>query len=507
MYLIDIIKYYIYILEEFILKNGILINRNFYETRVAYIKEGKLNNYFIESNDESSIVGNIYKAKVEKILPGIQSAFLDIGEDRSAFLHVKNLYVQHINKVDDVDIFDNMQIDKVLTVGQEILVQVIKDPISTKGPRVETLLSIPGRFMVFFPIGDKVGVSKRIPSDKERSRLKNIVKKYRPKDTAFIIRTAAQGVSEEVLKDDMRYTMLQWIDIVKRQKNVSAPNLLSKELSLPLKVVRDYLENGDGILVDNENLYNEISHFLEVQMPKYKDKIALHTKSESIFSSIEKEIRRLHNKRVYLKSGGDIIIEQVEALTVVDVNTGRFTGKNLSHNEVILRTNMEAMEAVLEQLRLRDIGGIIIVDFIDMNTHQERSTLIRHGIDLTKKDKAKVSILGLTELGLMQITRKRISDSLGRKSTVTCNICNGKGVIHSNESLTSKIYREILKKDEEELLGKVLTIITDKTLNEYLANEISNFNKLKKEFSIKKIKTRVDKSLSFDSFYLQLTKK
>jgi len=492
------------------LENKILINSNFYETRVAYIQKGKLHNYFIESRKDYSIVGNIYKAKVEKVLPGIQSAFLNIGEDRSAFLHVKNMYIQNINKQSNNRVnIDNFKIEDVLKAGDEILVQVVKDSISTKGPRVETLLSIPGRFMVFFPIGNKVGVSKRISSESERNRLKNIVKSYQPKNTAFIIRTVAEGVPKEVLIADMKNIMLQWIDIVKRQKSVSAPYRLLKELSLPLKIVRDHLDNGDEIIVDNEDLYNEIYNFLKVQMPEYKEKISLYSDSEALFVkyNIENQIKRLHHSKVYLKSGGDIIIEQVEALTVVDVNTGRFVGKNLNHEDVILKTNMEAMEAVAEQIRLRDIGGIVIIDFIDMNSNSSKSALIKHGIELTKKDKAKVSILGLTELGLMQITRKRISDSLERKTTMTCHVCHGTGTIKSHESLTSKIYRDIIKRNKDDILGMVVTITTNQHLHDFLLKETKNFDSLKQNYKLKNIKIKVNDSLAIDSFHIDITKK
>ncbi len=468
----------------------IIISDNFYETRIALTQQGVLWEYFQEKKEQRSLVGNIYKGKVLRVLPGLQSAFIDIGYEKAAFLHVSDLLEQHLNEDDnEPETADISQIDisQMLSQGEEIIVQVAKDPISTKGPRVTTWLSIPGRYLVFFPIGNKVGVSKKIESESERRRLKEIVETIKPDDTTFVIRTVAEGVSPETLQSDMELTMRLWIDIVKKQKDISAPFILHEDLSMPLRVTRDLLNNDvEEMIIDNFDTYKRILHFVEHFMPLQKDKIKFFDSSRvgSVFEkySVEKEIDLLYHRSVPLKSGGNIIIEQVEAMTIVDVNTGSFVGKNLDHSDTILRTNKEAVDVLANQLRLRNIGGIIIVDCIDMKSDADREELIKFAESVTSKDRAKVIIHPITSLGLMQITRKRISDSFRRNTTHTCPICRGLGFIKSPETVTHEIYREILKIDSNLLKGSNLRVVVSSHIYEYIiSHEVDNIKKLKEQ--------------------------
>ncbi len=491
----------------------ILINNKFYETRVAYIKDNSLFYYFNENKSDISIVGNIYKGKVTRVLPGLQSAFVDIGQDKSAFLHMSDLLYQHITRKDmDKPIPENIDISELISVNDELLVQVSKDPISTKGPRIVTLLSIPGRFLVFFPIGNKIGISKKIESERERVRLKRIIENYKPKDTAFIVRTAAEGVSSELLENDMRICMQQWINIVKKQVKLKAPCLLYEDLILPLKITRDMLNNNvSEMLIDDEELYNKVINFVEEFMPSQRNKVKLYdNKQLELFKryNLEGKIKKLDNKSASLKSGGNIIIEQVEAMTVVDVNTGSFVGKNLHHDDTILQTNKEAMDAVAEQIRLRNIGGIIIVDFIDMKSDADKEVLIKYAEAVTRDDRANVTIHGITRLGLMQITRKRISDSLRRSSTVTCSVCDGRGTVKTHETITHEIYQKIIEMDKSYLRNKIIEVQVDEYLLKYI-NEYqkSNINKLKKQSRLENLLFRKSNKLVHGQFNIVIKQK
>lgn len=432
----------------------ILINSRFYETRVALIKDGQFWEYYQEKRENRTIVGNIYKAKVIRVLPGLQSAFIDIGMEKAAFLHINDLLEQKLNDADKEkgkkESQSNACITEMLSAGEEILVQVTKDPISTKGPRITTRISIPGRYLVFFPIGNKVGVSKRIESDEERKRLKQIIEKHRPTDTTFIVRTAAETASEEVLQHDMELCIRLWIDIVKRHKEKKAPFPLYEDLSLPLKVTRDLLnEEVSSLWIDEKETYYHILHFVKHFMPAYKNKVKLFQEKRPLFErhQLNQKIKNLYKGSVSLKSGGNIIIEQVEAMTVVDVNTGSFVGNNLDHSDMILQTNKEAMDRVAEQIRLRNIGGMVIIDCIDMKSTADQEKLIRYAEEITAKDRSKVTIHGITSLGLLQLTRKRNADSLKRLTSVTCAVCHGQGWIKSPEAICHEIYRQIFNYD------------------------------------------------------------
>lgn len=491
----------------------ILINNKFYETRVAYIKDNSLFYYFNENKSDISIVGNIYKGKVTRVLSGLQSAFIDIGQEKAAFLHMSDLWYQHISRNDlDKPIPIDTDISDLISVNDELLVQVSKDPISTKGPRIVTLLSIPGRFLVFFPIGNKIGISKKIDSEKERTRLKKIINNYKPKDTAFIVRTAAEGVSSDLLENDMRICMQQWINIVKKQSKLKAPQLLYEDLILPLKITRDMLNNNvSEMIIDDEELYKKIINFAEEFMPSQKNKVKLYDNNQlELFKryNLEGKIKKLDNKSVSLKSGGNIIIEQVEAMTVVDVNTGSFVGKNLHHDDTILRTNKEAMNAVAEQIRLRNIGGIIIVDFIDMKLDSDKEILIKYAEEITKDDRANVTIHGITRLGLMQITRKRISDSLRRSSTITCSVCNGRGTVKTHETITHEIYQKIIEMDKSYLKNKIIEVSVDGELLKYINTyQNSNINKLKKQFYLDTLMFKKNSKLIHGQFNITVKQK
>jgi ribonuclease G len=445
----------------------LVINAEGPETRVALIEKGLLSELYIERRRERGIVGNIYKGRVKRVLPGMQAAFVDLGIEKSAFLYVgdirgapEDFRALFSDSSDDEsqgkkkDKKDKKAADKrgariedLVKEGQDVLVQVAKGPIGTKGARVTSYVSLPGRNLVFMPTVDHVGISRRIASDKERKRLRAIVDSMRPEGAGFIVRTVADGVAEKELRADMEFLIKLWNSILKKKQSQRAPALLYNDLDLLLRTVRDlFTPEVDKLILDSKSEHERLLKFVGAFMPDFAGKIELYQGREPIFDGygLETEIDRALERKVLLKSGGSLIIDQGEALTAIDVNTGKFVGKkSMSLEETITKTNLEAAKEVADQLRLRNIGGMIIVDFIDMDKSSNREKVLRAFEESLKADKAKANVTKISELGLVEMTRKRTRESLGRMLTEPCPYCEGKGYVKSKTTVCAEILRRL----------------------------------------------------------------
>jgi ribonuclease G len=448
--------------------NLLVINADGPETRVALVENGQVVEIYIERRRERGIVGNIYKGKVLRVLPGMQAAFVDIGTDKAAFLYVadvrgspedvKDLFVDEEDEGRERRGIDrererdgeerssrDSRIEDLLRPNQEILLQVAKAPIGTKGSRATSYISLPGRNLVFMPTVDHVGISRRIGSEKERKRLRAIVDSMRPPGTGFIVRTVAEGVLEAELRADMEFLIKLWNSILKKSEGAKAPSLIYNDLDLLLRTVRDlFTSDIDKLIIDNKSEYERLLKFTGAFMPEYVSKIDLYDKGEPVFDAygIEMELDRALDRKVFLKSGGSLVIDQGEALTAIDVNTGRFVGKR-NLEETITKTNLEACKEVADQLRLRNIGGIIIIDFIDMDRESNQDKVMKAFAESVRPDRAKTNVTKISELGLVEMTRKRTRESLGRMQTEPCFYCDGKGYLKSKSTVCYEVLRQI----------------------------------------------------------------
>jgi ribonuclease G len=441
----------------------IVINADGPETRVALIENGMLAELYIERKRGRGVVGNVYKGRVVRVLPGMQAAFVDIGIEKAAFLYVADVrgapddYQRlFIDEEDERDKDEDdepreetrsgrAQIQDLLKEGQEVLVQVAKDPMGTKGARITSYVSLPGRHLVFMPTVDHIGISRRIQSDKERKRLRDVVESMRPKGAGFIVRTVAESVPEADLRADMDFLIKLWNETLRRNERARAPSLLYSDLDLLLRTVRDlFTDEVDTLIVDSKPEFERVQKFVNAFMPQFASKLQLYEGPEPIFDGygIEIEIDRALERKVWLKSGGYLIIDQGEALTAIDVNTGRFVGRR-NLEETITKTNLEACREVAEQLRLRNLGGIIVVDFIDMDREQSRDKVSRAFHEALRKDRARLNVTKISDMGLVEMTRKRTRESLGRMLTEPCFYCEGKGYLKSKSSICYELMREV----------------------------------------------------------------
>ncbi len=436
--------------------NEIIINYSPHETRVAVLQGGRLVEFSMERPKDRGLSGNIYKGRVARVLPGMQAAFVDIGLERTAFLHATDVY-ESFEEFEDLakeaedeereKRFRHTPIQDILKEGQEIMVQVAKEPIGSKGARVTSHVSLPGREIVFTPTDDHIGVSRRIENERERRRLKEIVARLRPDGSGFIIRTACEGMKEDDIKSDMDFIIKLWGDILKKREKIPAPGLLYQELDLTLRTIRDNLTADiDKLVIDSQEEYERAIKFAEDFMPELKQRIELYESKEQIFDTygVEIELADATSKKVWLKSGGYIIIDQMEALTAIDVNTGKYVGKK-SSEETVLKTNMEAVKEIVYQLKLRNIGGIIVLDLIDMTKSANREKVYNALKEALKSDKARTNILKISELGLIEMTRKRSRESIIQALCEPCPYCEGNGIIRSKYTVIMEIYRELLK--------------------------------------------------------------
>ena len=457
--------------------NELIVNVTLGETRVARLENGVVTDLTIERKREEEVVGNIYKGRVVRVMPGMQAAFIDIGLERTAFLHASDV-VRDLTRFEeegeekrDIDEDEeepprprrqqgDRSIENVLKDGKEILVQVEKEPLGSKGARVTSHISLPGRYLVYMPTVEHVGVSRRIGDASERGRLKDMIRRLKKGAGGFIVRTVSSGVTEREFGEDVDYLTGAWKEIERKAAPAKAPSLIHAELDVLSRVVRDqFTPDVDRLVVDSKEAYREICDFVDSFMPKGRDRVELYEGSEPIFDAfgIEIEITRALGQKVWLKSGGYIIIEQTEALTAIDVNTGRFVGRR-NVEDTILKTNLEAVKEIVYQLRLRSIGGIIIIDFIDMEISANRTKVYNALKEALRSDKARTTISKISELGLVEMTRKRTREDLRRQLTNTCQYCEGKGYLKSPTTITYEIFRELVR-EAPELRGKQAMVL------------------------------------------------
>ena len=469
------------------MQNEIIINAELGETRVALLENGQFAELHIERERDKSVVGNVVKGRVSRVLPGMQAAFVDIGLEKAAFLYVGD-YFESTFETGDADGDGGggkrrggggrggrgsrsapPRIDTVLHEGQEIIVQIAKEPIGTKGARITSNISIPGRHLVLTPWSRRVGVSRRIGSDKERRRLREIVERLRPPQLGFIIRTAGDGVREADLQADIRYLATVWAAIQKRNADKSAPAILYSEHDLPLRIVRDLAgPDTKRIVADDKNVFESIQHFVDRFVADPKPQIELYEETLPIFDrfGLEHQIHANLERKVWLKSGGSLVIDKSEALTSIDVNTGRFVGKR-DLEETVFKTNLEAVQEVVRQLRFRNLGGLIIIDLIDMESASNRDKVYRALQEALRADKARTNILKISELGLVEMTRKRTRENLVQTLCEPCSHCEGRSYVLSRESVAFRVLREV-RKHLPRLEGRPIAI----AVNPHVAEEL-----------------------------------
>src|SRR5438067_9551784 len=436
----------------------IVINATKHESRIAVLDEGQVVELWVERTRHRTIVGNIYKGRVTKVLPGMQSAFVDLGLERDAFLYVSDVIEDfedfETDGGDELHLADvanhrpETSISDLLREGQEIVVQVSKDTIAGKGARITSHITLPGRFLVYTPTGSHIGVSRRIESEDERARLKEILERIRAAGLGgFIVRTAGEARNEEDFVADLKYLTDLWEQIKRRAEKSSAPSVIHHDLDLVLRTIRDVLTpEFKSVWIDSVDQYQRIVEFLDQIQPALVSRVRLYRRDEPIFDEfgIEAEIAKALNSKVWLKSGGYIVINQTEALVAIDVNTGKYVGKK-NLEETVFRTNLEAAKEIVRQIRLRDLGGIIVLDFIDMEDAANRAALFEAFENEIKKDRSKTKILQISEFGLIEMTRKRVRQSLERSLTQPCPYCSGTGRIKSNTTISLEIWRELMK--------------------------------------------------------------
>jgi len=463
----------------------LVISTTSHETRVALLEGGHIAELYIERDRQLGIVGNIYKGKVVRVLPGMQAAFVDVGLEKAAFLYVADVMdemeqVERSIEGEEQPLAQDActelptlpPIEDLLKEGQELLVQISKEPIGTKGARITSHISLPGRHLVYMPTVDHVGISRRIESEEERERLRQIVDSMRAPGTGFIVRTVSEGKSADDLSHDMEFLVGLWENLSRGIDEISAPSLIHSDLDVTSKVLRDILtEDVRRIVVDNVEEYDKIVRFLRTFMPRLNYCIELYKGDEPVFDAygLEVEIARSLGRKVWLKSGGSIVIEQTEALVAIDVNTGRYVGKH-NFEDTILKTNLEALKEIAFQLRLRNIGGLIIIDFIDMEKEVHREKVHATLEEALKSDKNKTNILKISELGLVEMTRKRVRESIGRTLCEPCPYCEGKGYVKGKVTVIYEILRE-LHREMADLAAGHVTLLAHPEITSLLIDE------------------------------------
>jgi ribonuclease G len=430
----------------------ILINASMHEARAAVVEYGVLQEVFLERTSRRGLISNIYKGRVSRVLPGMQAAFIDIGMERTAFLHASDIFdPRHAQLGLEPPRTENIR--SLVAEGNEILVQVVKDPLGTKGARLTTYITLPSRYLVYMPKGGGVGVSARIEDEAERERLRAAVQTglEAHENAGFIVRTAAEDSTPEALRADMLYLRKLWEFIRQKGLRTDPGNLVHADLPLHLRVLRDLLRpHVDTVLIDQPREHQEMQEFAAAFMPEALPRIELYGESRPLFDlhHVEEEIQKALDRKVALKSGGHLIIDQTEAMTTIDVNTGAFVGhRNLE--ETIFRTNLEAALSIARQLRLRNLGGIIILDFIDMGDPEHRRQVIQALEKALNEDHVKSNISSVSPLGLVEMTRKRTRESLEHLLCESCPTCEGRGFVKTAETVCYEVFREIVRQSRQ----------------------------------------------------------
>ncbi len=472
----------------------ILINVTPQETRVAVVENGVLQEVHVERASHKGLVGNIYKGRVARFLPGMQAAFVDIGLERAAFLQTAEM-----KTVDGAG--------PVLVEGQEVTVQVVKDPIGTKGARLTTQISLPARYVVFMPASDHIGISQRIDDEEERERLRRAVRTaIGDEPGGFILRTMAEQVSEDELRRDIHYLRKLWQRLSERLAPGAPRGLVHEDFSLALRAMRDLVrDNVEKVRIDSREMFTKAHEFALEFLPEVAERIEYYPGERPIFDlySVEDEIKRALEPRVLLKSGGYLVIDQTEAMTTVDVNTGTYVGhRNLA--ETIFKTNLEAAHAIARQLRLRNLGGMIIVDFIDMADPEHKRQVLRALERALARDRVKASIADMSALGLVEITRKRTRESLERLLCEPCPTCKGRGVLKTPETVSYEIFREILREARQFGTDEYLVIASQVVVDRLLEDQAQGLARLQ-EFIGKPIHLQVEPLYNQEEFDVVLT--
>jgi ribonuclease G len=461
--------------------NELVINARPHETRVALVENGVVVELYVNRGSEQELMGNIYLGRVVRVLPGMQAAFVDIGIYKPAFLYVTDVYndVRHWEQVmvqegeeenneesqrpvrmRNLKNFD-INIEGLLQEGQEIMVQVSKEPIGTKGARLTSYITLAGRHLVFMPTIDHIGISRKIEEEKERTRLKKIIQELRQPGEGFIVRTVSERAPKEKLKSEMEFLGRLWNTIQKRKEAASAPSLVHKELSITLRAVRDlFTKEIDRLVIDSREEYQSIMEFIENFVPTLRYSVELYEGREPLFDSygIEMELSRALEKKIWLKSGGYVVIESTEALATIDVNTGSYVGKR-NLEETIVKTNLEAVKEIAYQIRLRNIGGIIVIDFIDMERESDRERVFLALREALEKDRAKTTVLKMSELGLIEMSRKRTRENINLFLTEPCFYCEGRGRLKSPTTVCYDIFRDLEREMASGDGGKVYLLV------------------------------------------------
>jgi ribonuclease G len=486
----------------------LIINVTFNEKRIAFLENGVLIEFFIEKKDNNSMVGSIYKGKVVRIVPGMDAAFIDIGLEKSAFLYVGDIildrlmYEEYEGSGFTVELGE--RIEGVLDDGQELIVQVSREPIGQKGTRVTSKITLPGRLLVLMPATDHIGVSRRIEQEDERKRLAALLKEICPKGYGLIARTASEGKTSDEIESDLSFLRRIWESIQEKAKDVKAPSILHQDLGIIFRVIRDlHSHNLKKIIVDDPFVYKNIEVFIKEYLPEERCEVEYFEEKDPIFEvfGIEMEITKLLQKKIWLKSGGYIVLDYTEALTVIDVNTGRYLGKK-DLEDTILRTNLEAVKEIAYQIRLRNIGGIIIVDFIDMERKESRETVFQTLVEVLKKDRIKTFVYPISEIGLVQITRKRTRHNITNLLTETCPNCDGSGYIKSRYTVCYEVLRELrsaCKKEE----GRIFNIYLSPEVASLLYEEEKSSIELIENTYNTKINLIANPGFSIDKFHVE----
>ncbi len=488
----------------------ILVNVTPQEARVAVIENGVLQEVHIERTRNRGIVGNVYKGKVARILPGMQAAFIDIGQERTAFLHASDMRAAHSSPVaaraganGGHEAGEHPTISELLHDGQEVIVQVVKDPLGTKGARLTTHITLPARYLVYMPYTKHIGISQRIEDDNERERLRQVVKSAMEAgdEGGYILRTMAGAVTDDELKADIPYLRRTWLALQESIKTAPPGSLLHEDLSLPLRCMRDLVVDSiEKVRIDSRETYQKAIEFARAFMPELGNRIEYYPGDRPIFDlySVEDEIKKALERKVPLKSGGYLVFDQTEALTTIDINTGAYVGrKNLE--ETLFKTNLEATQAVARQLRLRNLGGIIIVDFIDMAEPEHRRQVLRTLEKALARDRVKTHITEMSPLGLVEITRKRTRESLEHILCEPCPVCKGSGALKTATTVCYEIFREILREARQFGAARYLVLASQPVVDMLLDEESVSLLKLQ-EFIGKPIQLQVEPQYHQEQF-------
>jgi len=457
----------------------ILVNVSPREVRAALVEEGVLQEIFLERANRRGLISNIYKGRVSRVLPGMQAAFVDIGLERTAFLHASDIVHPAVGENgyqdEPVTTVPSQDIQTLVTEGGEILVQVLKDPLGTKGARLTTFITLPSRYLVYMPKGRGVGISARIEDEAERHRLREAANVFLQPDEpgGYIVRTAAEGASPEALRADMLFLRKLWTVLCEKAAQTRPGNLVHEDLPLAVRVLRDVVSSGvDKVSVDQPEAHQRMIEFARTFMPDMLERIELHDGDRPIFDlyGVEEEIQRSLDRKAPLKSGGYLMLDQTEAMTTIDVNTGAYVGHR-TLEETIFRTNLEAAVAIARQLRLRNLGGIIIIDFIDMEEDEHRKQVLQALEKALLGDHAKNHISSVSPLGLVEMTRKRTRESLEHMLCGACPTCEGRGFVKTTETVCYEIFREILRQSRQFQFQELMVLAHQDVIERLLDEE------------------------------------